>query len=115
MTRWAQSTGQFCSPPLLTADGNRATSSEEKIALLRATHLPLNCADLDLPPPALGTNTERWLPITDDEIDNAFKGARNTAAGADNVPLGAITSAWPHIRGHVKDFFNSCLSAGWYP
>jgi hypothetical protein len=107
--------GQFRSPPLLAASGERATTPEAKMKVLRETHLPADRATSDtLPPltPPLGTP---WPKVSPDKVDNAFLGASSTAPGDDEIPLSAIKLAWPQIGPIVRDFFSLCLSHGWHP
>jgi hypothetical protein len=50
MLKWANTRGQFRSPALRKHDGTLATSTADKLHLLRETHLPTDRASEDLPP-----------------------------------------------------------------
>lgn len=117
MTRWASSTGQFKSPPLTNPDGSTATRTEDKIQLLRATHLCTRRDELDTSMPELppGVGTPQWPALARREAEQALLNVKNTAPGQDEIPPAAIKKAWPYIGDAVFSLYALCLQEGWHP
>ncbi len=69
----------------------------------------------DLLAPYFPPSPTSWPPLTQEEVDNAFKGSKNTVPAADEIPLAANLLAWPRIGIQVKTYFSLCKSNGWHP
>lgn len=116
MTKWASRTVQSKSPTLVPESGPPATTTEEKIHLLRQVHLPQDRTAEDIPPPPLSPSIgPKWDAISRAEIENALLHSRNSAPGQDEIPPAAIRAAWPLIEEPVYALYNLCLQEGWHP
>ena len=115
MTKWALSRGHFRSPPLKAENGQIALRTEDKIQLLRETHLPRSRIEEEIEPPRVATTAREWPALTTWEVEEAVLRAGNTAPGLDELPTAALKLAWPVLGTCIVRFYNCCLASGYHP
>ena len=103
MTKWHQSTGGYCSPPLTDPQNSTsvpAKSTSEKRDLL-VRELLTNIAEagnISFDTPAVAVRDIIFPETTVQDIQKAILGAGNTAPGIDEISTKVLQLAWPLIE-----------------
>ena len=120
MTKWHQSTGVYCMPPLVDPQDPLAlpaVSIQSKRDLL-VKNLLMNTAEVgDIPfnSPTTAIRNIEFPHIMARDIHKAVLEAGNTAPGSDENPMKILQIAWPQIEPFIITLFQKCLQCGHHP
>ena len=118
MVGWGQSTGCFHSPAFVDPEsGTTFARPKEKRDLLIRTLLQKAACEEDIPI-HIGAQRQPHLPFppaTPHEIQDSLLRTKNSAPGADGIPVVALKRAWPFIQNAVCTLYSWCLEIGWHP
>ena len=116
MVGWGQSTGCFHSPAFVDPkSGTTFARPKEKRDLLIRTLLQKAACEEDIPI-HIGAQRQPHLPFppaTPHEIQDSLLRTKNSAPGADGIPVVALKRAWPFIQNAVCTLYSWCLEIGW--